>query len=63
VVFIDDLLIYSRTLEECTHHLRIILEVLRKNELYATMKKCEFWLGQVTFLGHVVSKGGVSVDP
>ena len=44
VVFIDNILIYSRTLEEHTHHLRIVLEVLRKNELYAKLKKYEFWL-------------------
>ena len=63
VVFIDDILIYSRTSEEHTHHLRIILEVLKKNELYAKLKTCEFWLSQVAFLGHVVSNKVVSVDP
>jgi len=61
VVFIDDILIYST--EEHTHHLRIVLEVLRKNELYAKLKKCDFWLGHVAFLGHVVSNEGASVDP
>jgi len=63
VVFIDDILIYSRTLEEHTHHFRALLEVLRENELYAKLKKCEFWLGQVAFLGHVVYNEVVSVDP
>jgi len=63
VVFIDNILIYLRSLEKHTHHLRIILEVLKENELYAKLKKCEFWFGQVEFLGHVVSNEGVSVDP
>jgi len=63
VVFIDDILIYSRTLEEHTHHLRTTLKVLRKNELYAKLSKCEFWLRKVAFLGHVVSNERVSVDP
>jgi len=51
VAFIDEILIYSRTAEEHAHHLRIVLEVLRKNALYAKLKECEFWLGQVAFLG------------
>jgi len=63
IVFINDILIFSRTSEEHTHHLRTALEVLRKNELYAKLKKCEFWLGQVAFLGHVMSNEGVSMDP
>jgi len=62
-VFKDDTLIYSRTPEDHTHHLRVVPEVLRKNELYATLKKCESWLGQVAFLGDVVSTEGVLVDP
>jgi len=63
VVFIDDILIYSRTLEEHTYHLRILLEVLRKNELYAKLKKCKFCLDQVSFLGRIVSNEKVSMDP
>jgi len=63
VVFIDDILIYSRTPGEHTHHLRTTLKVLRKNELYAKLAKCKFWLRKVAFLGHVVSKEGVSLDP
>ena len=62
VAFIDDILINSRIPEEHTHHLRTILEVLRENELYAMLKNCEFWLGQVAFLGHVVSNKGVYVN-
>jgi len=63
VVFIDDIPIYSKTSEEHTHHLRTILEVLQRNELYAKFLKCQFWLSKVAFLGHVVSNEGVSVDP
>jgi len=63
VVFIDDILIYSRTSDEHTHHLRVALDVLRKNELYTKFSKCEFWLEKVAFLGHVVSSEGASVDP
>jgi len=63
VVFIDDILIYSRSREEHEKHLRTILQILRENKLYGNLKKCEFWLEEVPFLGHVVSKDGVSVDP
>jgi len=63
VVFIDDILIYSRTPEDHVHHLRTALEVLRKNKLYAKLSKCEFLLRKLAFLGHVVSNEGVSVDP
>ena len=63
VVFIDDVLIYLRTPEDPTHHLRTRLEVWRKNELYAKFTKCEFWLCKVAFLGHLVFNEGVSVDP
>ncbi|KAL0539828.1 hypothetical protein IC582_024049 [Cucumis melo] len=63
IVFIDDILIYSKTEAENEEHLRIVLQTLRDNKLYAKFSKCEFWLKQVSFLGHVVSKAGVSVDP
>jgi hypothetical protein len=62
VVFIDDILIFSKTMEEHEEHLRLVLEKLRSNLLYAKFSKCEFWLTEVTFLGHVISAGGVSVD-
>jgi hypothetical protein len=62
VVFIDDILIFSKTEEEHEKHLRLVLEKLRSNQLYAKFSKCEFWLTKVAFLGHVISTGGVSVD-
>jgi hypothetical protein len=62
-VFIDDILIFSKTEEEHEKHLRMVLEKLRSNQLYAKISKCEFWLTEVTFLGHVISAGGISVDP
>jgi hypothetical protein len=63
VVFIDDILIFSKTEEEHEKHLRFELEKLRSNQLYAKFSKCEFWLIEVAFLGHVISAGGVSLDP
>jgi len=62
VAFIDDTLIYSRTSEDHTHHLRTVLAVFRKNELYAKFTKCEFWFSKVAFLGHIVPNEGVSLD-
>jgi hypothetical protein len=61
-VFISDILIYSKTEAEHEEHLRLVLEKLRANQLYTKFRKCEFWLMQVAFLGHVISVGGVSVD-
>ncbi|KAK1607756.1 hypothetical protein QYE76_031429 [Lolium multiflorum] len=63
VVFIDDILIYSKTEEEHEQHLEIILETLRQHKLYAKFSKCEFWLKEVGFLGHILSAGGIAVDP
>jgi hypothetical protein len=63
VVFIDDILIFSKMMEEHEEHLRLVLVKLRSNQLYAKFSKCEFWLTEVIFLGHVISTGGVSVDP
>ncbi|KAL5570641.1 hypothetical protein UlMin_027216 [Ulmus minor] len=63
IVFIDDILIYSKTKEEHEEHLRITLRTLEEHKLYAKFSKCEFWLDKVHFLRHVVSKDGVSVDP
>jgi len=63
VVFIDDILIYSSSKIEHANHLREVLETLRRNKLYAKLSKCEFWLNEVVFLGHVISENGISVDP
>ena len=63
IVFIDDILVYSRSEEEHAMHLRYVLQTLREHQLYAKFSKCEFWLDQVAFLGHVVSKDGIQVDP
>ncbi|GAU50497.1 hypothetical protein TSUD_242400 [Trifolium subterraneum] len=63
VIFIDDILIYSKDPQEHAEHLRIVLDILREKQLYAKFSKCEFWLSEVKFLGHVISQGGVSVDP
>ena len=63
VVFIDDILIFSRSSEDHDKHLQIILKILKEKELYAKLSKCEFWLDEVAFLGHVVSTEGVKVDP
>ncbi|XP_018855499.2 uncharacterized protein K02A2.6-like, partial [Juglans regia] len=62
VVFLDDILIYSRDLEEHACHLRLALGKLREHQLYAKLSKCEFWLEEVKFLGHVISQEGVAVD-
>jgi hypothetical protein len=63
VVFIDDILIYSKTEEDHTTHLRIVLQRPRDHRLYAKFSKCEFWLNSVKFLGHTISSDGISVDP
>jgi hypothetical protein len=63
VVFIDDILTFSKMEEEHEKHLRFVLEKLRSNQLYAKFSKCEFWLTEVAFHGYVISAGGVSVDP
>ena len=63
MVFVDDILIYSQSEEEHEDHLRIVLQALRNQQLYAKFSKCEFWLVEVKFLGHFVSTSGVSVDP
>ena len=63
VVLVDDILSYSRSEKEHEDHLRVVLHVLRDHQLYAKFKKCEFWLAEVKFLGHVVSTSSVSIDP
>ncbi|XP_020271018.1 uncharacterized protein LOC109846206 [Asparagus officinalis] len=63
VVFIDDILVYSKTEEDHAEHQQTMLEILWKEKLYGKLNKCEFWLEQVSFLGHVISGAGISVDP
>jgi hypothetical protein len=63
VVFIDDILIFSKSKKKHEGHLRIVLQQLRDQQLYAKYKKCEFWLSEVPFLGHMISSKGISVDP
>ena len=63
VVFIDDILVYSKNEEEHKEHLRLVLGKLREHQLYAKFSKCEFWLKEVGFLGHVISGEGIAVDP
>jgi hypothetical protein len=63
VVFIDDILIYSKNKEEHAQHLQIVLTRLREHQLYAKFSKCMFWLEEIQFLGHVLSVKGIVVDP
>ena len=62
MVFIDDIMAYSKSEEEHVRHLRFVLQTLRDHQLYVKFSKCEFWLNKVAFLGHVVSKDGIQVD-
>jgi hypothetical protein len=63
VVFIDNIVIFAKNEEEHDEHLRLVLQKLRENQIYAKLNKCEFWLNEVSFLGHIISEGGISVDP
>ena len=63
VVFIDDILVYSKDAQEHEQHLKIVLQTLREKKIYAKLSKCEFWLKEVSFLGHIVSSEGIRVDP
>jgi hypothetical protein len=63
VVFIDDILVFSRSEEEHEEHLRLVLQKLREHQLYAKFSKCDFWLKEVSFLGHIITDGGIAVDP
>jgi hypothetical protein len=63
VVFIDDILVFSRSEEEHEVHLRLVLQKLREHQLYAKFSKCAFWLKEVSFLGHIITDGGIAVDP
>nr|GFA74630.1 hypothetical protein [Tanacetum cinerariifolium] len=63
IVFVDNILIYSKTQEEHVEHLWLVLELVKKEKLYAKFSKCEFWLREVQFLGHVINGNGIHVDP
>ena len=63
VVFIDDILVYSKSDEENDENLRVVLCTLKEKKLFVKLSKCEFWLRKVSFLGHVILKGGIAVDP
>ena len=63
MVFIDDILVYSRVEQEHEQHLKIVLQTLRKKKLYVKLSKCDFWLKEVSFLGHIVSAEGIIVYP
>ena len=63
MVFIDDIWVYSKSREEQERHLSIVLQFLRDKQLYVKLMKCDFWLDKVSFLGHVVTKDSISIDP
>ena len=63
IVFVDDILVYSNNEDDHVKHLSIALQVLRENQLFAKLSKCDFWLKEMNLLGHVISKAGVAVDP
>ena len=63
IVFIEDILVYSKNEDDHMGHLRVVLQTDNKHQLYAKYSKCEFWLRSVTFLGHIISSEGVEVDP
>jgi hypothetical protein len=63
VVFIDDILVYSQNKETHEDHLRLVLRKIRDNQLHAKFSKCDFWLKEVAFLGHIITNGGINVDP
>ena len=62
-MFIDDILVYSKDREDHDTDLWVVLETLRNEQLYAKLSKCEFWLREVSFLGHIISEEGIRVDP
>jgi hypothetical protein len=63
VVFIDDILIYSQSEEEYVNHLKMVLQRLREHQLYPKLSKCEFWIDEVMFLGHIINMVGLAMDP
>jgi hypothetical protein len=63
IVFLDDIIIYYKSEEEHEHHLRMVFQVLREHQLYAKLSKCSFYQKQIHYLGHIISKDGIAVDP
>ena len=63
IVFLDDILIYSKSEEEHEHHLRMVLQVLREHKLYAKLSNCSFYQKHIHYLGHIISKDGIAIDP
>ena len=63
VVFIDDILVYSKIIADHADHLRIVLKTLREHQSYAKFKKCSLWMEQISFLGYVIDDAGLHVDP
>ena len=63
IIFIDDILIYSKNEEEHREHLKLVLQTLREHKLYAKFSKCELFQDKIQYLGHVITKEGISVDP
>ena len=61
-IFIDDILVYSKDAQEHKQHLKIVLQILREKKLFAKLSKCDFWLKEVSFLGHIVYAKGIRVD-
>ena len=63
IIFIDDILVYSKNKKDHEIHMRLVLQRLREHKLYAKFDKCQFWLDEVAFLGHIVNRDGISIDP
>ena len=63
LLYLDDILVFSETEEEHEEHLRLVLDKLREHKFYAKFSKCEFWLKEVVYLGHIISTEGIKVDP
>jgi hypothetical protein len=62
IVFLDDILVYSKSKEEHEHHLRMVLQVIREHQLYAKLRKCSFYQNKIHYLGHIISENGIAVD-
>jgi hypothetical protein len=63
IVFLDDILVYSKSEEEHEQHLRMVLQVLREHQLFSKLRKCSFYQKQIHYLGHIISKDGIAMDP